>query len=53
VGHYCDKNSRNKADYREIAKFKQRKKACFEAKSVPRKKSMALRFLFGEIDALK
>jgi hypothetical protein len=42
--HYCDKNNHNKADYRAIAKFKHQKKACFEAKAGPRKKSLA--FLF-------
>jgi hypothetical protein len=51
--HYCDKNNHNHntADYRAIAKFKQQKKACFEAKDGPRKKSLA--FLFEEINALK
>jgi hypothetical protein len=49
--HYCDKNNRNTADCRAIAKFKQQKKACFEAKSGPGKKSLA--FLFEEINALK
>jgi hypothetical protein len=49
--HYCDKNNHNTADCREIAKFKQQKKACFEAKDEPRKKSLA--FLFEEINALK
>jgi hypothetical protein len=39
-------------DYcRAIGKFKQQKKVCFEAKSVPRKKSLA--FLFEEINAIK
>jgi hypothetical protein len=38
-----------------IAKFKQQKnnKACFEAKAGPGKKSLALFFLFEEINALK
>jgi hypothetical protein len=51
--HYCDKNSHNTADCREIAKFKQQKnnKACFKAKAGPGKKSLA--FLFEEINALK
>jgi predicted RNA-binding protein associated with RNAse of E/G family len=31
--HYCDKNNHNTADCRAIAKFKQQKKACFQAKS--------------------
>jgi hypothetical protein len=49
--HYCDKNNHNTADCRAIAKFKQQKKACFEAKARLGKKSLA--FLFEEIDALK
>jgi hypothetical protein len=49
--HYCDKNNHNKADCRAIAKFIQQKKACFEAKAGPGKKSLA--FLFEEINALK
>jgi hypothetical protein len=43
--HYCDKNNHNRADYRAIAKFKQQRKACFEAKDGPGKKSLALLFL--------
>jgi hypothetical protein len=49
--HYCDKNSHNTDDCRAIAKFKQQKKAFFEAKAGPGKKSLA--FIFGEISALK
>jgi hypothetical protein len=49
--HYCDKNNHNTADCRAISKFKQQKKASFEAKAGPRKKSLA--FLFEEINALK
>jgi hypothetical protein len=49
--HYCDKNIHNTADCRSIAKFKQQKKGCFEAKSGPGKKSLA--FLFEEIYKLK
>jgi hypothetical protein len=49
--HYCDKNNHNTADFRAIAKFKQKKKACFEAKSGPGKKFLA--FLFEEFNALK
>jgi ribosomal protein S15P/S13E len=49
--HYCDKNNHNTADCRAIAKFKQQKKACSEAKAGPGKKSLA--FLFEEINALK
>jgi hypothetical protein len=45
--HYCDNNNHNTADYRAIAKFKQQKKACFEAKAGHRKKSLA--FFFEEI----
>jgi hypothetical protein len=50
--HYCDKNNHNTADCRVIAKFKQQKnkKARFEAKVGPGKKSLA--FLFEEINAL-
>jgi hypothetical protein len=49
--HYCDKNNHNTADCRAIAKFKQQKKACFEAKAGAGKKSLA--FLLEEINALK
>jgi hypothetical protein len=38
-------------DCRAITKLKQQKKACFEAKSVPSKKSLA--FLFKESNTLK
>ena len=38
--HYCDKNNHNTADYQAIAKAKQQKKAHFEAKAVPGKKSL-------------
>jgi hypothetical protein len=41
------------ADCRAIAKFKQQKKACFEAKAGPGKKSLAFLFLFEEINAFK
>jgi hypothetical protein len=41
------------ADCRAIAIFKQQKKACFKAKAGPGKKSLALNFLFEEINALK
>jgi hypothetical protein len=51
--HYCDKNNHNTADCREVAKFKQQKKACFEAKAGPGKKSLAFFFVFKEINALK
>jgi hypothetical protein len=34
-------------------KFKQQKKACFEAKAAPGKKYLALYFLFEKINALK
>jgi hypothetical protein len=49
--HYCDKNNHNTTDCRAIAKFKQQKKARFEAKSGAGKKSLA--FLFEEINSLK
>jgi hypothetical protein len=49
--HYCDKNNHNTTYCREIAKLKQKKKAFFEAKAGPGKKSLA--FLFEEINALK
>jgi hypothetical protein len=51
--HYCDKNNHKKAECRATAKVKQQKKACFETKSGPGKKSLALCFLFEEINALK
>jgi hypothetical protein len=51
--HYCDKNNHNTADCREISKFKQQKKACFEAKAEPGKNSLASCFLLEEINALK
>jgi hypothetical protein len=53
--HYCDKNNHKTADCRAIAKFKQQKKnkACFEAKAVPGKNSLAFLFLFEEINSLK
>jgi hypothetical protein len=41
------------ADCRAIAKFKQQKKARFEAKAEPGKKSLAFLVLFEEINALK
>jgi hypothetical protein len=49
--HYCYKNNHNTADYRAIAKFKHQRKACFEAKARPGKKSLA--FFFEEIHPLK
>jgi hypothetical protein len=49
--HYCDKNNHNTADFRAIDKFNQQKKARFEAKAEPGKKSLA--FLFEEINAFK
>jgi hypothetical protein len=51
--HYCDKDNHNTADCRAIAKFKQHKKVCFEAKAGHRKKSFAILVLFKEIYALK
>jgi hypothetical protein len=50
--HYCDKNKHNTADCRAISKFKQQKKACFEAKSGSGKKSLAFLVLFEEINRL-
>jgi hypothetical protein len=43
------------ADFRKLDKFKQQKKrkACFEAKAGPGKKSLAFLCLFEEINALK
>jgi hypothetical protein len=49
--HYCDTNNLNTPDCRTIAKFKQQKKAHFEAKAGPGKQSLA--FLFEEINALE
>jgi hypothetical protein len=37
--HYCDKNKHNTIDCRAIDKLKQQKKACFESKAEPGKKS--------------
>jgi hypothetical protein len=51
--HYCDKNNHNTTDCRAIAKFKQQKKAHFEAKAGPGKKSLAFHDLFEKINALK
>jgi hypothetical protein len=51
--HYCDKNNHNMVDCRAIAKFKQQKNALFEAKAVPRKKSLDFLFLFKEMNAFK
>jgi hypothetical protein len=51
--HYCDKKNHNTADFRAIAKFKQQKKTRFEAKAGPGKKSLAIHFLFEEINAPK
>jgi hypothetical protein len=39
--HYCEKNHRKTADCRAFAKFKQQKKARFEGKAEPGKKSLA------------
>jgi hypothetical protein len=44
--HYCDKSNHNTAYCRAISKFKHRKKAYFEAKAEPGKKSLAFLFLF-------
>jgi hypothetical protein len=41
------------ADCKAIAKFKQQKKARFEVKSGPRKKSLAFLVLFEEINEVK
>jgi hypothetical protein len=46
--HYCDKNNHNMADCRAITKFKQQKKAHFEVKAGPGKKSLAFLFLLKE-----
>jgi hypothetical protein len=51
--HYCDKYNHNMTDCRAIAKFKQQKKACFEAKTGTGNKSLAFIFLFKEINTLK
>jgi hypothetical protein len=50
---YCDKDNHNTADCRAISKFKQQKKAHFEAIAGPRKKSLAFLCLFKEINAIK
>jgi hypothetical protein len=46
--HYCEKNNHNTADCRAISKFKQQKKARFEAKAGPGKKSLAFLVLFSK-----
>jgi hypothetical protein len=51
--HYCDKNNHNTADCRAYAKLKQQKKARFQGRAEPGKKSLAFLFLFEEINALK
>jgi hypothetical protein len=51
--YYCDKNNHNTADCKVIAKFKQQKKARFEAKDGPGKKYLTFLVLFEEINALK
>jgi hypothetical protein len=51
--HYCDKSNYKTADCRVIAKIKQQKKACFEAKAGTGKNSLAFLVLFEEISALK
>jgi hypothetical protein len=51
--HCCNKSNHNTADFRAIAKFKQQKKSCFEAKAGPGKKSLVSYFFFEEINALK
>jgi hypothetical protein len=51
--HYCDKKNNNTDNCREIAKFKQQKKARFESKAGHGKKSLAFFVLFEEINALK
>jgi hypothetical protein len=51
--HYCDKKNHNTADCRAIAKFKQKKKAHFEAKAGPGKNSLTLSSFFEAINALK
>jgi hypothetical protein len=49
--HPCDNNSHNTADCRAIENAKQHKKTPYEAKAIPRRKSLAL--LFEEINAIK
>jgi hypothetical protein len=51
--HYCYNNNHDHktADYKAISKFKQQKKARFNTKSGPGKKSLV--FLFEEINTLK
>jgi hypothetical protein len=49
---FCDKNNHNTEYCKAIAKFKQQKKACFEAKSGPGKNSLAFLVLLEEINAL-
>jgi hypothetical protein len=51
--HYCDNNNHNTADCIAIAKFKQQKTALFGDNSGTGKNSLAIIFLFEEINALK
>jgi hypothetical protein len=51
--HYCDKNNHNAADCITAAKFKHQKKAHFEAKAGPGKKTLTFLVFFEEINALK
>jgi hypothetical protein len=51
--HYYDKNNHNTDDCRAIVKFKQQKKACFEANAGSGKKCLVISFLFEDIDERK
>jgi hypothetical protein len=47
------KNNHNRDDCRPTSEFKQQKKACFETKDGPGKKSLSFIFLFEEMNPLK
>jgi hypothetical protein len=51
--HYCDKNNHSTGDCREIAQFKQQKKASFESKAGFAKNSLEFLVLFEKINTLK
>jgi hypothetical protein len=51
--HYRNKNNHKTADCRVSITFNQQKKALFEAKAGPGKKSLAFLVLFEEFNALK
>jgi hypothetical protein len=49
--HFCEESNHDMSDCSAIAMFKKQRKACFEARDGPGKKSLA--FIFKEINAQK